>query len=216
MGPPPARRTDAVAMIDSIPPAPDLPPSPWICRHAVLVAPAAPVLDLACGRGRHARWFAARGHPVVAVDRDGAALAGLRAAPGVEVLQADLEDAPWPLEGRRFGAVVVANYLHRPTFDRLLAALADDGALLYETFAVGNERYGRPANPAFLLAEDELLARCGGRLRVIAFEQGRIDDAGRRAVVQRIAAVGRSCPWPPPLAGVAAPGAAPAPPGRIG
>ena len=144
------------------------------------------------------------------------ALAGLRAAPGVEVLQADLEDAPWPLAGRRFGAVVVANYLHRPTFDRLLAALADDGALLYETFAVGNERYGRPANPAFLLAEDELLARCGGRLRVVAFEQGRVDDAGRRAVVQRIAAVGRSCPWPPPLAGVAAPGAAPAPPGRIG
>lgn len=174
------------------------------------------MLDLASGRGRHARWFAARGHPVVAVDRDDAALAGLRAQPGIEVLRADLEAAPWPLGSRRFGAIVVANYLHRPTFDLLLSALADDGALLYETFAAGNERYGRPSNPAFLLAEDELFARCSGRLRVVAFEQGRVDDAGRPAVVQRIAAVGRACPWPPPLGGVATPGGLPDRAGRIG
>lgn len=143
-------------------------------------------------------------------------MTGLRAQSGIEVLRADLEAAPWPLQGRRFGAIVVANYLHRPTFDLLLAALADDGALLYETFAAGNERYGRPSNPAFLLAEGELLALCRGRLRVVAFEQGRVDEAGRRAVVQRIAAVGRSRRWPPPLGSVAAPGAVPALPGRIG
>ena len=143
-------------------------------------------------------------------------MTGLRAQSGIEVLRADLEAAPWPLQGRRFGAIVVANYLHRPTFDLLLAALADDGALLYETFAAGNERYGRPSNPAFLLAEGELLALCRGRLRVVAFEQGRVDEAGRRAVVQRIAAVGRSRRWPPPPGSVAAPGAVPALPGRRG
>ena len=191
-------------------------PSSWIVRHGGLVAPGGRVLDLACGRGRHARWFAARGHPVVGIERDAAALAAVAGTTGIVAECADLEAGTWPLAGRQFDAVVVTNYLHRPTFDLLLAALEADGVLLYETFAAGNERFGRPANPAFLLAAGELLARCGGRLRVIAFEQGRIDDAGRRAVVQRIAAVGRSCPWPPPLAGVAAPGAAPAPPGRIG
>jgi SAM-dependent methyltransferase len=207
---------DAIDPTSISPHSTDLAPSPWICRHAALVPPAAQVLDLACGRGRHTRWFAARGHSVVAADRDDEALAGLRGQPGIEVLRADLEVAPWPLLGRRFGAIVVVNYLHRPTFDPLLAALADDAVLLYETFAVGNERFGRPSNPAFLLAEDELLARCTGRLRVVAFEQGRVENAGRCAVIQRIAAVGRACPWPPPLGMADSPGVSAAVSGRIG
>jgi SAM-dependent methyltransferase len=110
------------------------------------------VLDLACGSGRHGRLFSDRGHPVVFLDQDVDSLADLEAKPGVEIICADLEnDSPWPLADRRFAAVVVTNYLHRPLFPDILAAVAPGGWLLYETFAAGNEKYGRPSNPDFLL-----------------------------------------------------------------
>jgi len=174
-------------------------PSPWIVRFAPLIVPGARVLDLACGLGRHARFLAARGHRVVAVDRDGAALATLAGVPGVETRELDLEAGAWPLPGERFDAIVVANYLHRPHFPHLLAALAGDGVLLYETFARGNEAYGRPANPEFLLAPGELLQVAVGRLTVVAFEQGSASPPARAAVVERIAAVGPDRAWPPAL-----------------
>ncbi len=174
-------------------------PSPWIVRFAPLVPGGARVLDVACGEGRHARLFAARGCHVLGVDRDAAALAMLAAVAGIETRALDLEAGGWPLAGERFDAIVVANYLHRPLFPHLLSALAADGVLLYETFARGNEAYGRPANPAFLLERDELLRFAGAELAVVAFEQGRVSTAGRDAVVQRLAAVGLRRPWPPAL-----------------
>jgi SAM-dependent methyltransferase len=177
-----------------------LDPSPWIVRFAGLVARGATLLDVACGGGRHARFFAARGAHVTAVDRDGAALATLAGVAGVEVREADLEGGPWPFAGATFDAIVVVNYLHRPLFAPLLAALAPGGVLLYETFALGNEAFGRPSNPDFLLAPAELLELARGRLQVVAFEQGRVDGAGRTAVVERLAAVGPARPWPPELA----------------
>ena len=148
-------------------------PSAWVERHLSQLAPGARVLDLACGAGRHARLLAGRGFSVVAVDRDDAALAGLSACPGVETRQMDLEGATWPLAGERFGGVVVTNYLWRPYLDDVLALLAPGGVLIYETFMIGNERFGKPSNPDFLLRPDELrtiAARAG--LREIAFEQG--------------------------------------------
>jgi SAM-dependent methyltransferase len=157
------------------------------------------VLDLACGSGRHALFFAARGCRVLAVDRDATALAALAGVSGVATRVADLEAGAWPLEGERFDAVVVTNYLHRPLMAPLLAALADDGALLYETFARGNEAYGRPSNPDFLLAPDELLHLVRERLRVVAFEQGRVGEGGTAAVLQRVAAIGHARRWPPDL-----------------
>jgi SAM-dependent methyltransferase len=157
------------------------------------------VLDLACGHGRHARWFAARGAWVLAVDRDADALAALDGVAGIRTRRLDLEAGAWPLDGEAFDAIVVANYLHRPAFAALLAALAPDGTLLYETFAVGHEAFGKPSNPAFLLRPGELVERVADRLAVVAFEQGRVHESGRDAVVQRIAAVGRSRAWPPPL-----------------
>jgi len=177
-----------------------LAPSPWIARFAHLVPAGARVLDLACGFGRHSRYFAARGTQVVAVDRDAAALATIAGTPGIDILQADLESEPWPFRGRRFDAIVISHYLHRPLFPDLRAALDPDGTLLYETFAQGNEAHGRPANPDFLLRPGELLAwamAAPEALGVVAFEQGRVEPGGHPAVMQRLAAVGPARAWPP-------------------
>jgi len=160
------------------------PPSPWIERWAHLIAPGGTVLDVAAGGGRHAVWLAARGHRVTAVDHDAAAMAAL--APRVEAIPADLEGGGWPLAGRSFDAVVVANYLWRPLLPLLKAALAPGGVLLYETFAVGNETVGRPRRADFLLRHGELLDAAGG-LRIVAYEDGFLAQPDR--FVQRLAAV---------------------------
>ena len=167
----------------------DLRPSAWIERFAHLVPRDGRVLDIAAGRGRHARLFAARGARVLAVDRDADAMRALRDVAGIETIVADLEGSAWPFAGQTFAAVVVTNYLHRPLLAPIVAAVADDGVLLYETFAAGNEAFGRPSNPAFLLRDNELLDAVRGQLPVIAFEQGRIDGE-RPAMIQRIAAIG--------------------------
>jgi SAM-dependent methyltransferase len=176
-----------------------LAPSPWIVRHAHLIARRARILDLACGHGRHARIFAQRGAQVLAVDRDAEALAAINGLAGITTRQIDLESSDWPFATERFDAIVVTNYLHRPRLPHIVACVADDGVLLYETFARGNEAYGRPSNPAFLLEPGELLAAVRGRLSVVEFAQGVIVSDGRRAVVQHIAAVGLQRQWPPPL-----------------
>lgn len=173
-------------------------PSAWIVRHAGLVAPGASVLDLASGSGRHARFFAGRGARVLAVDRDGAALAALSGVAGVATRCVDLESAVWPLAGEAFDAVIVSRYLHRPRLCDLFKLLGPSSVLLYETFAVGNERFGRPANPAYLLKAGELLELARDRLVVVAFEQG-AEGNPPHAVVERLAAVGRGRAWPPPL-----------------
>lgn len=164
-------------------------PSPWIVRWAPLIAASATILDVAAGGGRHTRHFLGRGHKVTAVDRSVAGLADLADNAHIESIAADLENgSPWPLAGRRFGAVVVTNYLHRPLWPALLGALEPGGVLLYETFMIGNERFGKPTNPAFLLRDGELLdvARDSG-LSVVAYEAMIRSDPGP-AMVQRIAA----------------------------
>ena len=173
-------------------------PSLWVQRFSGLVTDGGRVLDVACGRGRHSRWFAARGCREVAVDRDSDALGELAAVARVTPIAADLEVGAWPFEGEKFDAVIVTNYLHRALFPHLLRTLAGDGILLYETFARGNEAHGKPSNPDFLLKDAELLGVVGDALIVVAFEQGRA-DIGRAAVVQRLAAVGRGRAWPPDL-----------------
>ena len=163
-------------------------PSPWILRFAPQVAAGGTVLDVAAGSGRHARLFLARGHSVVAVDRRPDGLADIARHPLARIVKADLEDGdPWPFGERRFAAVVVTNYLHRPLLPALVAAVATGGHLLYETFARGNERFGRPANPDFLLRPGELLRAVAGQLRVVAYED-RIVRRPRPAAVQRICA----------------------------
>jgi SAM-dependent methyltransferase len=152
-------------------------------QWADLVAPHAAVLDLAAGRGRHALFFAERGHKVVAVDRDTSRLPD---HPNIEPLTADLEDgSPWPLS-RRFGAVVVTNYLHRPLMPALLDSVEPGGVLLYQTFMEGQQRFGKPANPAHLLRDGELLDLVRDRFSVTAYEARLLSDPMR--MVQRLAA----------------------------
>lgn len=165
-------------------------PSPWVARFAPLVPRGGTVLDLACGSGRHLRLFHGHGHPVVGLDRDLRGVADLVGASGVELVDADLENgAPAPaLAAGRFAGIVVTNYLHRPLFPALLDALSPGGVLLYETFAIGNARFGRPASPAFLLRNGELLDVVRGRLQIVAYEHGEVASP-KAAVVQRICAV---------------------------
>lgn len=159
----------------------DLAVSEWVRRWARMI-PRGPVLDVASGQGRHARFLQALGFEVVAVDRDPAAI------DNVQVVKADLEDgSPWPFEGRRFAGVVVTNYLHRPLFPVLESCVADGGVLIYETFMSGNERYGKPSNPAFLLRPGELLDAFPA-LSTAGFEQGLV-EAPKKAVVQRLCAI---------------------------
>jgi SAM-dependent methyltransferase len=154
--------------------------SSWVLRWAALVD-RGPVLDVAAGGGRHSVLFAERGLEVVAVDREPASF------PGVRFVRADLEDgSPWPFAGQRFTAIVVTNYLHRPLFPALASSLAEGGVLIYETFMAGNERHGRPSNPAFLLQPGELLDAFRS-LTPIAFEQGYVERP-KPAVIQRLCA----------------------------
>lgn len=167
-------------------------PSAWVQRFAALIPPG-PVLDLACGSGRHARLLAALGHPVLAVDRDAVALAHA-AGQGIVTTQVDLESdgAAWPFDAGYFAAIVVTNYLHRPLFSHMLDSLANGGLLIYETFASGNALYGKPSNPDFLLDRGELLELLRQHpsinMHVLAFEDG-YTEAPKPAMVQRICAI---------------------------
>lgn len=159
--------------------------SPWLARWPEAVRSGSTALDLACGSGRHLRPLVAAGMRVTGVDRDAAALAPLRDI--AEIIEADIEDGPWPLACRQFDLVLVTNYLWRPLLPAIVAAVAPGGWLLYETFAIGQERIGRPARPEFLLRPGELLDACQG-LRIVAYEDG-FEQAVNPRCVQRVAAV---------------------------
>lgn len=178
-------------------PRPVTEPSAWIRRFSPLIQPGGPVLDLACGDGRHARYLWLRGHPVTAVDVDTSGVADLDGQAGIRVLALDLETGSWPFAGHQFAAIVITNYLHRPHLAWLPGTLAAGGVLLMETFAAGNERHGRPRNPDFLLAPGELLAALAGTLQVVAYEHG-LETSPRPSVRQRICAVRAVEPQPLP------------------
>ena len=161
-------------------------PSPWVTRFATAIPKAGQVLDLACGGGRHSRLLLGLGYEVLAIDRDTSRIKDL--ADRCEIVTSDLE-APGsdPLGGRTFACIVVTNYLYRPLLARLPDLLLPGGLLIYETFALGNERFGKPSNPNFLLKPGELLEAVHGRLRVLAYED-LILEIPRPAALQRIAA----------------------------
>lgn len=162
-------------------------PSPWVVEHAARIALGADVLDLACGPGRHTRFLLERGYRVMAVDLNISGLDDLSGHPGLAVLEADLENGPWPLGNARFGGVIVTNYLWRLLFPRIRDAVAPGGVLIYETFAIGNEQYGKPSNPDFLLRENELMDWFGD-WQVIGFEHA-YTEAHKPGIIQHICAV---------------------------
>ena len=173
-------------------------PSSWIARFLQPAKPGATALDIATGSGRHARLALDLGYAVAAIDRDLSLVADLASTPRITLIQADLEDgSPWPLPGKTFDAVITTNYLHRPILSTIIAAVAPRGILLYETFATGNARYGKPSNPNFLLAPGELLDVVRGRLTPVAFEHVTLDSptGTPAAIVQRIVAAGPNHPW---------------------
>ncbi|MFV3074804.1 class I SAM-dependent methyltransferase [Niveispirillum fermenti] len=176
---------------------PFAPPSPWIVRFAPLLRPGGRMLDVACGGGRHMRHFLDRGLSVTGVDIDLRGVADLKGPERVTLVQADLEGPDgWPPALSGFDVIVVTHYLHRPLLPALVAALEPGGLLLYETFANGNQRHGRPSSPAFLLREGELLRfALDHGLQVVAFEQGEVSSP-KAAIVQRMAAMKPSGPAP--------------------
>lgn len=170
-------------------------PSPWLLRFLPDLPRAGSALDVACGNGRHLRCLRGHGLEVTGIDRDLGGVADLIDTQGVTLIDADLEiGAPWPVAGRVFDVVIVTNYLWRPLFPELIASVAPGGWLIYETFARGHERYGRPTNPDFLLEAEELLTVTAGHLVPRAYEQADCLDQPtpaappRRALVQRLAA----------------------------
>jgi SAM-dependent methyltransferase len=162
-------------------------PSPWIVKYASLIPEKGRVLDLACGNGRHAIWLAQQGYQVDAVDRDAQALSNMMGMDNIEVIVVDIEAGDWPYSDLRYDGVIVSRYLYRPLLPALAEILNPGGVLIYETFMTGNERYGKPSNPDFLLLPNELLEIYSPLLNIIDFEQGEMRTP-RPVVMQRICA----------------------------
>jgi len=168
--------------------------SPWIRRYLGGVRAHGTVLDVACGGGRHMRLALELGYTVVGVDRDLSGVGDLVGRARVELIEADLEQgSPFPFGGRTFDGVIVSNYLWRPLLPAVVAAVGAGGVLIYETFAVGNERFGRPTNPDFLLRPGELVEATRPALTPLAYEHAMHSDPPR--IVQRIVAVGPDHNW---------------------
>jgi SAM-dependent methyltransferase len=163
-------------------------PSLWVVRHSTRIAPGGQVLDLACGSGRHAIWLAQQGYHVEAVDRDSTLLSNMMEIANIHLTTTDLEAGTWPYAAQQFDGIIVSRYLHRPLFPHIAEALKPGGVLIYETFMQGNERYGKPSNPDFLLQPDELHNVFSPWLTELAFEQGE-EPSPKPAVMQRICAV---------------------------
>lgn len=160
--------------------------SPWVRRFVGTVKEGAQVLDLACGGGRHGRLFLKHGCHVTFVDQTLDGVADLASVAQANLLERDLEDGqPWSFPPQQYDAIVVTNYLYRPHLKSMLSSLKAGGVLIYETFALGNEQFGRPKNPDFLLRAGELLELVAPDMTVLAYEHG-LDD---QKVVQRICAV---------------------------
>ena len=164
-------------------------PSEWVRKYANLISHGGAVLDLACGSGRHTRFLLERGIKVTALDYDISQLKDITNTKNLKTIEHNLEgSSPWPFASQAFDGIVVTNYLHRPLFPKIVESLAHKGVLIYQTFAVGNEEYGRPRNPEYLLSDDELLKVFGKHLHVVQYSYGFIKQPSP-AVMQSICCI---------------------------
>jgi len=162
--------------------------SPWVEKHVPLIPKARPVLDVACGGGRHSLHLLKLGYEMVSVDVETTAITTYKDLPGLSIVRADLEKDPWPFAENTFASIVVVNYLWRPLLPDLCASLMPGGVLLYDTFARGNEKYGRPSNPDFLLKQRELQETLEDELEILDFFDGFVDTptpACRQSIAAR-------------------------------
>ena len=164
-------------------------PSEWVKDYTKLIPPDGNVLDLACGSGRHTRFLLERGIKVTALDHDISQLKDMPKNENLIIIEHDLEgSSPWPFASQAFAGIVVVNYLYRPLFVKILDSLAPNGVLIYQTFAVGNEKYGRPRNPQYLLSDEELLKVFGKHLHVVQYSHGLINQPSP-AIMQSICCI---------------------------
>lgn len=163
-------------------------PSAWIVKYAPLINKKGRVLDLACGNGRHAMWFAKYDFHVDAMDCDDQVTSNMVGINNINVIVVDVEASDWPQSDQRYDGLVVSRYLYRPLLQTLATMLNPGGVLIYETFMVGNERYGKPSNPDFLLRPNELFEVYSPLLSIVSFEQGE-EEMPRPVVMQRICAI---------------------------
>lgn len=161
--------------------------SGWVYHHADRIPPDSDILDLACGKGRNARYLANLGHRITLIDHDLSGVVDLAGDRRFKLIKHDLEHSPWPFAARSFDGIVITNYRYPPLYPHLITALSDGGTLIYDTFAVGNEHYGRPRNPAFLLEPGELLDAFAADLHIVAYDHGYV-DAPKAAIRQRLCA----------------------------
>tara|TARA_Y100001970_G_C14259923_1_gene879517 strand:+ start:15129 stop:15680 length:552 start_codon:yes stop_codon:yes gene_type:complete len=162
-------------------------PSEWVMRFSNYITPKSKVLDVACGSGRHSSLMLSLGHRVTSIDIDVSGLFYLKRQSNLRIIETDLENKPWPLGKEKFQAIIVTNYLYRPLIPQLVNSLSTNGLLIYETFAKGNEVFGRPRNPKYLLDRGELISFFSDKLNIIAYEDLEVISP-RKSVKQRICA----------------------------
>ena len=172
------------------------PPSSFFVEHVRPLTEAArhgPILDLACGRGRHSIAAAEAGKRVIGIDRNRDSLAHLQSFArsrnlALECVRADIEEpAEIPLKPNSCGAILVFRFLYRPLAPKIEAALVPGGLLLYETFTLAQLEFGSgPRNPAHLLDTGELPTLFSG-LRVASFHEDVVGSERPNALAHLVA-----------------------------
>lgn len=163
--------------------------SEWVRRYYRQFPKNGFILDLAGGTGRHARFLSQKGFKILLVDNQISKAKDLQNVEGIKLVECDLEDGnSLPFPASTFQGIVVTNYLYRPIFPQLLCLLEVGGILIYETFAVGHEKYGRPTNPDYLLKSGELINLVSPQMRVIAYEEHSITRPTKAYVQSLVAA----------------------------
>ena len=163
-------------------------PNKWVECYSSLIPSGGSVLDLACGSGRHTGMLLNKGYQVTAVDIDTTLIKQNFSNKNLNIVKCDLESLSfWPFEKNSFLGIIVVNYLHRPLFSKIIESLREEGVLVYQTFADGHSRYGKPKNPDYLLKRGELKTVFDS-MKIISYQHGYLSYPSQ-SIIQRICCV---------------------------